>query len=283
MLRQRSPNRDEAFKIYKRHNGNIKNKQIAELLNEDPKTVSKWKTLDEWDKKLGISKEKKKKSKIEKRETSSLNVFEENPEIERQIAEIPESRLISEKHLEFCIAYTKCYNATKAYQRVYGCTSNAAAVSGSLLLRDPKIQATIQKLKKNKLNQMMISQEDIFQKYMDIAFADLSDYVDFGSKKVQAIAIENDEVVVKEVSVDYAQLREGAGEIDSTIVKEVRAGKYGVSIKLEDRITALKWLADHMNMGTEEQKAKVESLRNKVKVENERLELEKERFEREDF
>lgn len=276
MGRQRSPNREEAFKIYKRHKGNIKNKAIAEILGEDPKTVSKWKTLDEWDKKIGISKEDKKKSKNEKNKTSSLNAFEENPQIEMEIVDIPETRLISQKHLEFCIEYTKCFNATKAYKKVYGCSSNAAAVSGSLLLRDPKIRITIEKLKQNKLNQMMLAPEDIFQKYMDIAFADISDYMEFGVEEIEIAE-------GQKISIDYARLKNDACEVDSTIVKEVKAGKYGVSIKLEDRMAALRWLADHISLATEEQKARVESLRNKVRIENERLELEKSRFERDDF
>lgn len=46
---------------------------------------------------------------------------------------------------------------------------------------------------------------------------------------------------------------------------------------------ALQWLTDHLNMATEEQKAKIDSLRSKVKVEEEYLELRKKEFERNDF
>jgi uncharacterized protein YjcR len=52
MPRQRSPNRDKAFEIYKEHDGNIENRQIAKILNISEKTVSGWKCKDHWQNKL---------------------------------------------------------------------------------------------------------------------------------------------------------------------------------------------------------------------------------------
>lgn len=40
MPRQRSPNRDKAFEIYKEHKGNITNREIASILNEDEKVIA---------------------------------------------------------------------------------------------------------------------------------------------------------------------------------------------------------------------------------------------------
>ena len=48
MARQRSPNRDRAFEIYKEHDGNITNRAIADLLGEDEKVVAVWKSRDKW-------------------------------------------------------------------------------------------------------------------------------------------------------------------------------------------------------------------------------------------
>lgn len=48
MPRQRSPNRDRAFEIYKEHGGNIANRAIADLLGEDEKVVAVWKSRDKW-------------------------------------------------------------------------------------------------------------------------------------------------------------------------------------------------------------------------------------------
>lgn len=52
MPRQRDPRRDEAFEIWKQHNGNITNRAIAEQLGVPEKTISAWKSRDKWDEKL---------------------------------------------------------------------------------------------------------------------------------------------------------------------------------------------------------------------------------------
>ncbi|CEN87360.1 phage terminase small subunit [Paraclostridium sordellii] len=48
MARVRSPNRDKAFKIYKEHNGNIANREIAKIMGISEKTISGWKAKDKW-------------------------------------------------------------------------------------------------------------------------------------------------------------------------------------------------------------------------------------------
>lgn len=55
MAKSRSPNRDKAFEIFKEHNGEIKNRKIAEILQEPEKTISSWKSRDKWIAKLNGS------------------------------------------------------------------------------------------------------------------------------------------------------------------------------------------------------------------------------------
>jgi len=50
--RQRSPNRDKAYEVYKRFNGKITSKEIAVLLNENENNINCWRTLDKWKKKF---------------------------------------------------------------------------------------------------------------------------------------------------------------------------------------------------------------------------------------
>ena len=52
MARVRSPNRDKAYDIYKEHNGNIANREIANTLDISEKTISGWKAKDKWVEKL---------------------------------------------------------------------------------------------------------------------------------------------------------------------------------------------------------------------------------------
>lgn len=53
-------------------------------------------------------------------------------------------------------------------------------------------------------------------------------------------------------------------EVDGTLISEVKQGRDGASIKLPDRMKALQWLADHMDMATEEQRLKCEKLKAEV-------------------
>lgn len=55
----RSPNRDKAFEIYKEHNGNITNREIANNINEDEKKVAVWKQRDKWNDELNVVQQKK--------------------------------------------------------------------------------------------------------------------------------------------------------------------------------------------------------------------------------
>ncbi|EJQ71633.1 hypothetical protein IG7_01951 [Bacillus cereus HuA2-4] len=53
MARQRSPDRDKAYQLFKEHNGDITNRKIAELLSTSERTVNEktvggWKTKDKW-------------------------------------------------------------------------------------------------------------------------------------------------------------------------------------------------------------------------------------------
>lgn len=52
MSRPRSPNRDKAFKIYKKFHGKITSKEIANLLNENVINIMSWRSLDKWGRKF---------------------------------------------------------------------------------------------------------------------------------------------------------------------------------------------------------------------------------------
>lgn len=52
MARERSPNRDKAYELFKKANGNIMNREIADQLEISEKTVGGWKSKDKWNQKL---------------------------------------------------------------------------------------------------------------------------------------------------------------------------------------------------------------------------------------
>lgn len=256
MPRPRDPNRDRAFDIYKSHKGNIDLVEIASQLNVSSGTIRGWKSKDDWERKMnGAFQKETERSKTKKKE---------NPAAEDVIS-VMENTDLTDKQRLFCVLYVKCFNATKAYQKAYGCRYDIANAEGYKLLVNPCIKKEIQKLKQNRLNREMLDEHDIFQKYMDIAFADITDYVEFGRERVNVMGafgpiMVADEDTGKKVplmkNVNTVRFKDSA-EVDGTIVTEVKQGRDGASIKLGDRMKALQWLSDHMDLATEEQRTKI--------------------------
>ena len=160
---------------------------------------------------------------------------------------------LTEKQRLFCLYYSKSFNATSAYKKAYDCSYQTAMCEGSKTLGNPKIKDEIMRLKKERYARSMLTKEDIFQKYMDIAFADITDFLEFGSDQIDA---DSGDVVSK----NFVHFRHHT-TVDGTLIGEVKQGKDGASIKLPDRMKALQWLSDHMGWATDLQKAQIEQLR----------------------
>lgn len=229
--------------------------EIASQLNIPEGTIRRWKCTHKWDNERSDKKSERSERKRSKEKKAVGSVQEEdlnNPKL-------------TDKQQLFCYFYVKCFNATKAYQKAYGTDYTTAMAAGSRMLRNVKIKNEIQNLKQSRLNKEMLDEHDIFQKYMDIAFADITDYVEFGQEQVQVMAIygpvevkdpETGEKKPLMKTVNTVRFKESS-EVDGTIISEVKQGRDGASIKLADRMKALQWLSDHMDMATEEQKAKI--------------------------
>lgn len=262
MPKARNPNREKAFEIYKKHKGEIDLVEIASQLNLAAGTVRGWKSKDKWDEKMNGTLRKN----MERSKRKSENKKKANAEVIDQIIENPD---LNDKQRLFCVLYVKCFNATKAYQKAYECSYETATVNGPRMLGNARVKEEIQCLKQNRLNRELISETDIFQKYIDIAFADITDYMEFGTEEVPVMAVygpvkvKNEETGEEETLtriVNTAKFKDSL-DVDGTILTEVKQGKDGAGIKLADRMKALQWLADHMNLATEEQRAKIEKTR----------------------
>lgn len=233
--------------------------EIASQLNLPEGTVRRWKCTHKWDNERSDKKSERsesKKSKKKKAAESEVDQVIENPEL-------------TDKQRLFCIYYIRSFNATKAYQKAYGCSYENAMQNGSRMLRNDKVKEEIIRLKQNRLNQELLSEEDIFQKYMNIAFSDITDYVKFGTEKVPVMTmygpaqVQDPKTGKKKTlteTVNIIHFRDSS-EVDGSIISEVKHGKNGSSIKLADRMKALQWLADHMNLGTEEQRARIAQMK----------------------
>ncbi len=189
---------------------------------------------------------------------------------------------MTDKQRLFCVLYIRCFNATKAYQKAYGCSYETALTNGSALLGNTRIKNEILSLKQQRLNREMMNENDIFQKYIDIAFADITDFVEFGKEQVSvmskqgAVEIIDPETGEKHTLVkteNVIRFKEHT-EVDGTLISEIKQGKNGVSIKLLDRMKALQWLADHMDLATEEQRLRIEKLKRSENIHTDDNEIE---------
>lgn len=270
MPRQRSPNRDKAKDMYISSKGKMLLKDIAAQLDVKDTQVRKWKSQDKWDEELkgNVTNRKRNVTKKSKGIDGQLKT-----ELLPEEIETLNNEELTEKQRLFCLYYVRWFNATKAYQKAYGCDYTTAMVNGCKLLSNPKIQTHIQSIKDAKIKQSMYTIEDYFQKMMDIAYSDVTDYMTFGQETVAVTGafgpLEVVDPITKEKKIltkDINVVRfKDSSEVDGTLIQEVKQGKDGCSIKLVSKEFALKWLDKHYSDATDMQKAQLDKLRAQTK------------------
>ena len=236
--------------------------EIASQLNLTEGTVRRWKSTYKWDGERSDKNNERSANKTNRKQKRGKVIAED-------VEQVMENLELTDKQRLFCLHYVRCFNATKAYQKAYGCSYDTAASIGYRLLENDGVRDEIMRLKQSRLNRELLDEHDIFQKYMDIAFADITDYVEFGREEIQVmgafgpVEIKDPETgektpLMKEVNT--VRFRESA-EVDGTLITEVKQGKDGASIKLADRMKALDWLANHMDLASEEQRARIAQIK----------------------
>lgn len=232
----RSPN-EKAEKARKLYKDGMKLVEIASQLDVPAGTVRRWKSTYHWDDEHQSERSEKKSERSESKKSVT------NKAVADEVKQVIQNTDLTDKQQLFCIYYIRCFNATKAYQKAYGVDYATAASIGYRLLENDGVKEEILRLKQDRLNREFLSETDIFQKYMDIAFADLNDFVT--------------------VKGETVQMNEN---VDGSLIDEITGTGYGVKIKLADRMKALQWISDHMDLATEKQKAEIALLKAKVQT-----------------
>lgn len=129
---------------------------------------------------------------------------------------------LTEKQELFCICYAHTTNQTKA-ARMAGFQSSG---TGWKLMRKQEIRQRILQIKGELMHSSTLSHWDLLRTYMQIAFADISDFVEFGQD-------ENGE--------NYLRLKPEK-DINGQLVDEVSVTKSGTRFRLADRFKALERL-----------------------------------------
>ncbi len=100
----------------------------------------------------------------------------------------------------------------------------------------------------------MLSNEDIVEQYMKIAFADITDFADFGTDKV------------KGNKYNFVHFKDSS-LVDGSLINEISVGKNGSTIKLADKMKALEWLSRYFLMYPMD-KHKIEYDKKKLKADS---------------
>ena len=250
MARARSPEREKAFELYKNSSGTLPLSDIAAQLKIPEGTVRGWKNKDHWNDQLSgtfhIDAERSKKEK--------------NTE-KKLIKSVESNDNLTEQRKSFCLYYSKTFNATMAYKKAFGCSYDTACSAGYKLLSNIEIRNEITRLKQIKFSALLASADDVVEKYMHIAFADISDYLEFGRAEVPVMGpfgpiqvedIDTGKKITLTKQVNEVRFKESS-DIDCSILSEVKQGKDGASVKLADKMKALEWLSNYFELNPADQ------------------------------
>ena len=207
----------------------MKYKDIADKYGVSETTVKSWKTRYGWIReKKKVAHTKNKKSMHTKKVKKDIPKGGTNTVTKGELRVVCENEELNEKQKQFCVFFVKKHNATKAYMQAYGVDYMTAAAASSRLLKNVKIRAFIEMLKNEKLNQMYFSADDLVQRYMDIAFADIGDVATFTERGIELRA-----------------------NFDPTTVKSIKNTKYGYSIQMLNPFKAMEWLDKYFEVNPE--------------------------------
>ncbi|MEK4003013.1 terminase small subunit [Bacillus sp. FSL K6-2822] len=277
MARQRSPDRDKAFEIYKTSKGEKPLIDIAAELNLKPSQIRKWKSQDKWDEQMNGN------VTIAKRSVTNVK----NPKTKEKLKEILEDEELTEKERLFCLYYVKYFNGTQAALKA-GYSKDGAHVQASRLLRRERVSSYIKELKGELVENVFVEAMDVLKEYIKIAFADITNYITFGQKEIEVEVGENTtfdedgneitETITEARLVNYVDLQDH-DMVDGSIITEVKQGRDGISIKLADKMKALDKLAQYFDLVPDNFKRQIEEERHKMQMEVQKVHVEKMRAE----
>lgn len=191
--------------------------EIASQLNLPEGTVRRWKSTYKW--------ECERSDKNSERSKHKANVRKENKKVvAEEVKQVMENPNLTDKQRLFCLYYVKYRNQVKAYQKAYECSYEVACGHASPLWKKVEIQKEINRILDEIREDIKIDIADLIKQQIDIARADINDYV----------SIESGSVIVK-------------NDIDGTLVKEIKETANGISIKLYDKQSAIEWLRENIS------------------------------------
>lgn len=241
----------------------MKYKDIAAKYDVSLSTVKSWKTRYKWSrdkaKKVCVQNKKSTHTKTEKVCIQNEDANIENKVRKKIVESIADNDELTEQQKLFCIYFTDNPNATRAYQKAFKANRLTAQVNGCRLLTNTKVKTEIDRLRQIKYDAIMFKADDIVERQMRIAFADMSDYIDISVCKAMTKTgkiVKYNDLLIKEST-----------ELDGAVISEVKTTKDGVSIKLKDSQKAFDWLTKYFEFNPLD--------KHKIAFDNAKLEIER--------
>lgn len=225
-------------------------------------TLKSRKSREKWKRATGKDATKPKKDATKKKKDATTNLIRDDA-----VEAIVESDELTDRQRLFCLYYVKSFNATQSAIKA-GYAPESAHVEGSRLLRHAKVSKEIKRIKQDMTEGIFVDAMDVLQKWVKIAFADVTDYLTFGQKKQQVMTMygplyekgkdgkADKSKPITEI-VNYIDFKESS-MVDGTIISEVKQGKEGITIKLADKMKALEKLSLYFDLFPDKFKREIE-------------------------
>ncbi|MER2175515.1 MAG: terminase small subunit [Carnobacterium sp.] len=206
-------------------------KLLAEKHDIKATTLRSRKNREKWQQRNGT------KNVATKNATQHKNVATQ------KVEEVLDDSGLTEKQKLFCLYYLQSFNATQSYIKAYDCTYNTAMVEGSKCLRNPKINNQLDKLKAEIHQELKVSILDIANEHAKMGFSDLGDYIEFSGERTQLLnqdgkPLKDEDGNMMVTFVDEVRLID-SNKVDTSLIKEIKQGKDGITFKLYDRQKSL--------------------------------------------
>lgn len=131
---------------------------------------------------------------------------------------------LTDRQKKFCLFYLQDFNARRSAKRA-GFKENY----GYVLLKNHLIKKEIDRLREEMMGELFVSGRDVLELYIRIAFADITDYVEFGNYDAG------------DQKSSYVYLKD-CQQVDGQLIEEVSVSSTGGKIKLLDKTKALEKL-----------------------------------------
>ena len=179
---------------------------------------------------------------------------------------------LTEKQKRFCDEYLIDLNATRAYKAAYKtCKKDETAnVNGSRLLTNAKVKAYLEKRIKDREKRTEITQDKVLKELAKIGFSDTTDYARIVERVGKNKIINDDGEVVGEEEYIYKTVdlspTDHLTPDQRRVIESIKEGKYGIELRLHDKVKALELIGKHLGMFTEKTELDAEEQRARILV-----------------